>query len=83
MELFRDADIVQYYGRFAPAVCEAAKASGVPVIIELMRIMESGQVFDYIDLSVCVSETVKKAQLKNVNHLSCLATIIFPRFMDT
>jgi len=62
VKLFRDADIVQYYGGFSPAVCEAAKAAGVPVVIELMHIFESGQTFDYIDLSICVSETVKKAQ---------------------
>ncbi|HEB71489.1 MAG TPA: glycosyltransferase [Nitrospirae bacterium] len=62
VELFRDADIVQYYGGFAPVVCEAAKAAGVPALIELMHVFESGLIFDYIDLSICVSETVKKNQ---------------------
>jgi glycosyltransferase involved in cell wall biosynthesis len=62
IELFRDADIVQYYGGFAPTVCEAAKAAGVPVIIELMHLKETGQIFDYIDRSICVSETVRKVQ---------------------
>jgi|GEM_PF-4021064 len=62
MERFADADIVQFFGALDPAVCEAAKSTGVPVLIELVHNFESGQLYDNIDLSICVSERVKAVQ---------------------
>jgi len=63
LKLFADADIVQFSGGFEPLVCEAARVSGVPVLVEIMHLTEPGQLFDYIDVSICVSETVRRAQL--------------------
>lgn len=60
--IFRDADIVQFSGGFDPLVCEAARAAGVPVLVEVMHLVEPGQLFDYIDMTVCVSRAVQKAQ---------------------
>ncbi len=57
-----DADIVQFSGGFDPLTCEAARTAGVPAIVEIMHHTEPGQLFDYIDVSVCVSETVKRVQ---------------------
>lgn len=62
VEIFRDADIVQFSGGFDPLICEAARAAGVPVLVEVMHLVEPGQLFGYIDVTVCVSKAVQKAQ---------------------
>ncbi|VAX18665.1 hypothetical protein MNBD_NITROSPINAE03-1372 [hydrothermal vent metagenome] len=62
LPFFADVDIVQFSGGFDPLVCEAARAVGVPVLIELMHLTEPGQIYPNIDISVCVSETVRRAQ---------------------
>ncbi|VAX15913.1 hypothetical protein MNBD_NITROSPINAE04-1194 [hydrothermal vent metagenome] len=62
LEIMSEADIVQFSGGFDPLVCEAAKASQVPVLIEIMHHSEPGQMFPYIDVSACVSETVRAIQ---------------------
>ncbi|HEB71492.1 MAG TPA: glycosyltransferase [Nitrospirae bacterium] len=62
LPLLAGADIVQFSGGFDPLVCEAARSSGAPVLIELMHLTEPGQIYPNIDVSVCVSETVRKAQ---------------------
>jgi len=40
LEVFSDADIVQFKGGFGPMICEAARAAGVPVLVEAMHIIE-------------------------------------------
>lgn len=62
IRLFAEADIVQFSGGFDPLVCEAARLARVPVLIELLHLTEQGQLFDKIDLSICVSRTVEKIQ---------------------
>ncbi|VAX19909.1 hypothetical protein MNBD_NITROSPINAE03-1839 [hydrothermal vent metagenome] len=62
LPFFADADIVQFSGGFDPLVCEAARATSVPVLIELMHLTEPGQIYPNIDISVCVSQTVCRAQ---------------------
>ncbi len=62
LSLFGSADIVQFSGGFEPVVCEAAHTAQTPIIIEIMHLTEPGQLFGYIDTSICVSESVKKAQ---------------------
>ncbi len=60
--LFAEADIVQFSGGFDPLVCEAARLARVPSLVELLHLTERGQLFDYIDISICVSQTVEKIQ---------------------
>ncbi len=62
VKLFSTADIVQFSGGYEPMICEAAKASGAPLLIELMHLTEPGQLYPYIDMTICVSETVRHAQ---------------------
>lgn len=62
VKIMADADIVQFSGGFDPLTCEAARTAGVPVIVEIMHHTEPGQLFDYINVSVCVSEAVKSVQ---------------------
>lgn len=62
LNIFSDADIVQFKGSFGPLVCEAAKAAHVPVLLESLHVIEAGQVYPDIDTTICVSETVKKEQ---------------------
>lgn len=62
LELLADADIVQFQGGFDPLVCEAAVGSGVPVLVEVLHNIEPGGAFPQIDLSVCVSESVRSIQ---------------------
>ncbi|WP_300156903.1 glycosyltransferase family 4 protein [Solidesulfovibrio sp.] len=60
--LFRDADIVQFNGGFDPVACEAAEATGVPTLIEVMHQCDRGQRSPSIDVTVCVSEAVRSVQ---------------------
>lgn len=62
VRLFRNSDIVTFYGGFSPVVCEAAKASKTPALVEFIHTIEQGQVYDEIDLTICVSEAVRRAQ---------------------
>jgi len=62
VELFAAADIVQFSGGYEPMICEAAKAAGAPLLIEIMHLAEPGQLYPYIDMTICVSETVRRAQ---------------------
>ncbi len=63
LELFAEADIVSFSsGGFEPLVCEAALSSGVPALVEVMHNVDRGQLYEKIDLTICVSEAVKKAQ---------------------
>ncbi|MBF0171026.1 MAG: glycosyltransferase, partial [Nitrospinae bacterium] len=60
--LFSDADIVQFMGGFDPVSAEAARVANVPVIVELMHMVEPGQLYPYIDTTLCVSRTAQRAQ---------------------
>ncbi len=60
--LFREADIVQFNGGFDPVACEAAAATGVPTLIEIMHQCDRGQRSPAIDVTVCVSEAVRAVQ---------------------
>lgn len=62
VEIFSDVDIVQFSGGFDPLVCEAARIANVPAIVEIMHHTEPGQLFPYIDISICVSKVVKAVQ---------------------
>lgn len=62
LKLFSTADIVLFSNLFSPIVCEAAITAGVPVLIELAHDVETGQLYDEIDLTICVSQAVKNAQ---------------------
>lgn len=62
LEFFADADIVQFQGGFDPLVCEAARSSQVPVLVEVIHNIEPGRAFPYIDISICVSESASAVQ---------------------
>ncbi|VAX18668.1 hypothetical protein MNBD_NITROSPINAE03-1374 [hydrothermal vent metagenome] len=62
VDYFSEADIVQFQGGFDPMVCEAAKAARVPVLVETLRTIEAGGLYPHIDVSICVSNSVLKAQ---------------------
>ncbi len=62
LELIADADIVQFNGGLNPLVCHAARLSGVPVLVEVMHYTEPGQLYPWIDRTICVSETVRGVQ---------------------
>lgn len=59
---FSTADIVLFSNLFNPIVCSAAIAAHVPVLIELAHDVERGQLYPEIDLTICVSQAVRKAQ---------------------
>jgi hypothetical protein len=61
-ELFGRADIVVYHGAFDPLTCEAARIAGTPTIMEMIDRAEPGQVFDYIDVTLCADETIAALQ---------------------
>jgi hypothetical protein len=62
MQQFSKADIVQFFGGIDPFVCEAARIAKVPVLVELIHNMEPGQLYDSIDMSICVSKQVYDRQ---------------------
>lgn len=62
VKFFSDVDIVQFQGGFDPLVCEAARACGVPALVEVMHSVEQGQFYPYIDATVCVSNAVMTVQ---------------------
>lgn len=62
VKIFAEADIVQFAGGFAPLVCEAARIARVPALVEVMHLCEAGQLYPDIDVSICVSETVRRFQ---------------------
>lgn len=62
VKIFAQADIVQFAGGFAPVVCEAARIARVPALVEVMHLCEAGQLYPNIDVTICVSETVKRFQ---------------------
>jgi len=62
VKIFAEADIVQFAGGFAPLVCEAARIARVPALVEVMHLCEAGQLYPNIDVSICVSETVRRFQ---------------------
>ncbi|WP_031387288.1 glycosyltransferase family 4 protein [Desulfonatronum thiodismutans] len=59
---FLKADIVQFNGGFDPVVCDAARISNVPIVVEIMHQCERGQRMQNIDITVCVSESVQRFQ---------------------
>ncbi|HMO17454.1 MAG TPA: glycosyltransferase family 4 protein [Oligoflexia bacterium] len=65
VDLFSDADIVQFQGSFDPLVCEAAKAARVPLLIEVLHNIEQGGLFPEINASICVSKAVQSAQAES------------------
>lgn len=60
--LFATADIAQFVGGFDPLSAEAARLARTPVIIELMHMVEPGQLYDYFDATICVSRVAASAQ---------------------
>jgi glycosyltransferase involved in cell wall biosynthesis len=62
VKIFVEADIVQFAGGFAPIICEAAKIAQVPTLVEVMHLCEPGQLYPQIDVTICVSETVRRYQ---------------------
>jgi glycosyltransferase involved in cell wall biosynthesis len=76
-ELFADADIVQFNGGFDPVACEAAVASGVPTLVEVMHQCDRGQRSPAIDVTVCVSEAVERVQPFREK------TVVVPNGIDT
>jgi len=64
IKLLRDVDVVSYSAvdRFQPLICESARLSKTPSLIEIMHTVAPGQLYDQIDLTICVSETVNKEQ---------------------
>lgn len=62
LKLFSTADIVLFSNLFNPIVCSAAIAAHAPVLIELAHDVEAGQLYPEIDLTICVSQAVRKAQ---------------------
>ncbi len=70
LHLFRDIDIVQFQGSFDPLVCEAARISGTPILIEVLHNLEPGGIFSNIDISLCVSQSVLRCQhQENVKYI--------------
>lgn len=65
VDLFSSADIVQFQGSFDPLVCEAAAIAKVPLLVEVLHNIEPGGLFKNINLSVCVSEAVQRAQKRD------------------
>ena len=65
MRLFSTADIVQFFGGLDPVACEAARKANVPALIELGHNMEPGQLYESIDMSICVSRQVQSQQPKH------------------
>ena len=61
-ERLATADILHVNGAFDPVACHAAKAVGVPAIIEVMHQVEPGGLHEDIDIVVCVSELVRSVQ---------------------
>ncbi len=57
-----NADIVVFNGGFDPVVCQAAKISKVPALVEIISNTAPSQEHVEVDLSICVSETVKSVQ---------------------
>jgi len=64
IKLLQDADAVSYSAvdRFQPLICEAARLSKTPSLIEIMMTKMPGQLYNHIDLTVCVSQTVRNEQ---------------------
>jgi len=62
VNFFSEADIVQFQGGFDPMVCETAKAAQVPALVETLHTIEAGGLYPDIDISICVSNAVFKAQ---------------------
>ena len=58
----RDADVLQFNGAFDPVAANAAAASGVPGIFEVMHQVEAGGLHEAVDNVVCVSELVRSVQ---------------------
>ncbi|VAX15032.1 hypothetical protein MNBD_NITROSPINAE04-1315 [hydrothermal vent metagenome] len=64
IKLLQDVDVVSYSAvdRFQPLICEAARLSKTPSLVEIMVTKMPGQLYDHIDLTVCVSKTVRNEQ---------------------
>lgn len=62
VELLSDVDIVHFQGGFDPLACEAARLAEVPVLVETLHTAELGQMYPNIDLTICVSESVRAIQ---------------------
>lgn len=61
-EILEDADIATFQGGFAPLACHCAKSASVPVIVEVLHNMEEGRLYDFIDVTFCVSKAVYDIQ---------------------
>ncbi|VAX20401.1 hypothetical protein MNBD_NITROSPINAE02-1026 [hydrothermal vent metagenome] len=59
---FAFADVVSFQGGFDPLVCEAARVSGAPALVEIIHTIEPGGIYPGIDVTVCISETVRAQQ---------------------
>lgn len=59
---------VQFQGSFDPLVCEAARVTSVPVLVEVLHNIESGGLFKNIDHIICVSDAIAKVQNSGIDY---------------
>jgi len=62
LEELSDADIVVFNGGFDPVALQAAKISKAPSLVEIISNTAPSREHVEVDLSICVSETVKSVQ---------------------
>jgi len=64
LAVFADADVVTYstVDRFQPLVAESARAAKAPALVEIMHTLAPGQLYDHIDLTICVSNSAARMQ---------------------
>ncbi len=62
MEQFSGADAVMYSSRYHALICETARLARVPALVEVAHNIESGQIYPSVDITVCVSKTVRRYQ---------------------
>ena len=61
-EQLATADILHVNGALDPVACHAARAVGVPAILEVMHQVEPGGLHEDVDIVVCVSDLVRSVQ---------------------
>lgn len=59
---------IQFQGSFDPLVCEAARVTGVPVLVEVLHNIEPGGLYRNIDHIICVSEAVANVQDSGISY---------------
>ncbi len=64
LAVFSDADVVTYstVDRFQPLVAESARVAKTPALVEIMHTLMPGQLYDHIDLTICVSNSAAQMQ---------------------